>query len=201
MAKVVYGPLGSLGSSGGILGGLITSSLVKGWGEESLFVIGLIIIALTIPCFFYTSKGQAHLTEAKEESPLESIKGIKAFVFLIAGIVLLSQFVINIGNYQFNIYLNDTFTDSVSKTEYLGRIYAAINSFSLVAQVILLPFLLKFVPQFITHLGIPVVYGLTFFFGGLLFGDGMMPMAVTFIIFKGLDYSLFGAAKELLYYA
>jgi AAA family ATP:ADP antiporter len=201
VAKVVYGPLGALGSSGGILGGLITSSLVKGWGEESLFFIGLIIIALTIPCFFYTSKGQAHLTEAKEENPLQSIKGIKAFVFLIAGIVLLSQFVINIGNYQFNIYLNDTFTDSISKTEYLGKIYAVINSFSLVAQVILLPFLLKFVPQFITHLGIPVVYGVTFFFGWLLFGDGMMPMAVTFIIFKGLDYSLFGAAKELLYYA
>lgn len=201
VAKVVYGPLGALGSSGGILGGLITTSLVKELGESTLFFTGLFIIALTIPCFFYTSKGHTHLKESKERSPLRSIRGIKTFVFLIAGMVLLSQFVINIGNYQFNIFLNETFTDSISKTEYLGKIYAAINSFSLLAQILILPFLLRFVPTSITQLCIPLVYGMTFFFGGFLFGDGMMPMAVTFIIFKGLDYSIFGAAKELLYYA
>lgn len=201
VAKVIYGPLGAIGSTGGILGGLVTSTLVKDLGLYVLFFIGVTFIGITSFFFTKTSNQNVHLKESKEKYPLDSIKDIKAFVFLIAGIVLLSQFVINIGNYQFNTFLEQAFKDSISKTEFLGKVYASINSFSLVAQVVLLPFLFRFVPNFFTHLSIPLIYGLVFFVPFAFSGEGLMPMAITFIVFKGLDYSLFGAAKELLYYA
>lgn len=201
VAKIIYGPLGAIGSTGGILGGLVTSAYAKEWGLLALFIMSLLMIGMTVPLFFFTSNRNVHLKDARDESPLKSIQGVKGFVFLIAGIVLLSQFVINIGNYQFNIYLGDFFESSLEKTEFLGKVYASINTFSLVIQVFLMPLLFRFVPHFFTHLSIPIIYGLSFFGASLVIGDFMMPMAVTFIIFKGLDYSLFGAAKELLYYA
>lgn len=201
VAKVIYGPLGAVGSLGGILGGLLTSSFAKEWGLLALFIMSLLMISLTIPLFYITTNRNVHLKDSKERSPLKSISGIKSFVFYIAAIVLLSQFVINIGNYQFNIFLTDAFESSIMKTEFLGKVYASINSCSLVIQILILPLLFRYVPHFFTHLSIPVVYGLSFFGLGIFLGDGMMPMAITFIIFKGLDYSLFGAAKELLYYA
>lgn len=201
VAKVVYGPLGAIGSLGGILGGLVTTALVKDVGVFALYFCGVFLIFSTLIFFRGTSDNNVHLVEAKERSPLQSIAGIKSFVFLVATIVLLSQFVINIGNYQFNVFLGEAFKDSVSKTEFLGKIYASINSFSLVAQVIFLPFLLRYVPHFFTHLSIPIIYGGAFFMPLFFGGDGLMPMAMTFVVFKGLDYSVFGAAKELLYYA
>jgi AAA family ATP:ADP antiporter len=201
VAKIIYGPLGAVGSLGGILGGLLTSSYAKEWGLLALFIMGLLMIGMTIPLFAVTTNRNVHLKDAKEKSPLKSIQGIKTFVFLVAGIVLLSQFVINIGNYQFNIFLSEAFESSIMKTEFLGKIYASINGCSLVIQILLLPLLFRYVPHFFTHLSLPLVYGLSFFGLNLIIGDGLMPMAVTFIIFKGLDYSLFGSAKELLYYA
>lgn len=199
-AKVVYGPLGAIGSLGGIVGAFSVSSFVKLGGEDLFFFLGVALVFLTGLIFFGTSNKEVHLKDSKERSPLNSIQGIKGFVFSVAGIVLLSQFVINIGNYQFNAFLNETFSDSLGKTEFLGKVYGWINTCSLLMQVAVLPVLLKFVPPLLTHIAIPVVYGITFFLGMTL-GVGLMPMAVTFIVFKGLDYSLFGAAKELLYYA
>jgi AAA family ATP:ADP antiporter len=199
-AKVIYGPLGAVGSIGGILGAFSVSAFVQDWGEQNFLYLGVAIIILTGFVFLKTKNKEVHLVESKSHSPLTSIKGIKSFVFSVAAIVILSQFVINIGNYQFNIYLNDAFSDSLGKTQFLGQVYGWINSCSLLIQVLLLPILLKFVPPYLTHLAIPLVYGLSYFVG-MAFGDGLMPMAITFVVFKGLDYSLFGAAKELLYYA
>ncbi len=199
-AKVVYGPLGAIGSLGGILGAFSVSLFVKNLGEDSFFFLGSFLIFLTGLIFWGTNNQHVHLKDSKAKSPLDSISDIKGFVISVAAIVMLSQFVINIGNYQFNAFLNEAFKDTLGKTEFLGKIYGWINTCSLLMQLAVLPVLLKFVPPFLTHFAIPVIYGCAFFLG-MSFGAGLMPMAITFIVFKGLDYSLFGAAKELLYYA
>ena len=58
----------------------------------------------------------------------------------------------------------------------------------------------KYVKPFYTHLSIPLMYGASFLFS-LIMGGSLIPITVTFVIFKGVDYSLFGSAKELLYFA
>lgn len=201
LAKLVYGPLGALGSMGGILGAFLTSALVKSLGESTLLLSGTAIILLTNIFFWFTSEVAIKKDNKGEKpNPIASTKGARMFIFLIAMLVLLSQFIINIGNYQFNIQLGDLFTSSVSKTEYLGKVYGTINLVSLLIQVLILPVLFRYVKPFYTHLSIPLVYGVAFLIS-LLMGGSLIPLSITFIVFKGVDYSLFGAAKELLYFA
>ncbi|MCR9202948.1 MAG: hypothetical protein NXH75_00080 [Halobacteriovoraceae bacterium] len=204
MAKLVYGPLGALGSMGGIIGAFLTSGLVKSVGESVLLLSGIAIVLMTNLFFWFTSevpikrnpKGQ----QEKKPSPIASTKGARVFIFLVAMLVLLSQFIINIGNYQFNIQLGDLFATSVSKTEYLGKVYGTINIVSLLIQITILPILFRYVKPIYTHLSIPLVYGAAFLFSLMMEGS-LIPLTITFVVFKGVDYSLFGAAKELLYFA
>ena len=204
MAKLVYGPLGALGSLGGIIGAFLTSAVVKSVGEEILLLSGIVIVLLTNLFFWFTSEVEVKKNEKgekeKKPNPIASTKGARVFIFLIAMLVLLSQFIINIGNYQFNIQLADLFSSSIEKTEYLGKVYGTINLVSLVIQITILPILFRYVKPFYTHLSIPLVYGAAFLFS-LLMGGSLIPLTITFVVFKGIDYSLFGAAKELLYFA
>lgn len=202
LAKIVYGPLGALGSTGGILGAFLTSALVKDVGEGALFLSGVFIIFLSNLFFWFTDEVpvKKSVGHEKKPNPIASTKGARVYILLIAALVMLSQFIINIGNYQFNIQLNEIFADSVSKTEYLGKVYGTINTLSLIIQVSILPILFRYVKPFYTHLSIPMVFGVSFLFSFLM-GGSLLPITMTFIVFKGVDYSLFGAAKELLYFA
>jgi len=202
VAKVVYGPLGALGSLGGIIGAFLTSFLVKTVGIQTLFLVGISFIFISNFFFWPTSEVPSKLQSRNKEkiNPIESTKGARPFILLIAALVLLGQFIINIGNYQFNVQLADIFASSVDKTEYLGKVYGSINTLSLFIQITLVPFLFKYVKPFYTHLSIPLMYGASFLFS-LIMGGSLIPITVTFVIFKGVDYSLFGSAKELLYFA
>lgn len=124
---------------------------------------------------------------------------------LMAIIVASSQFVINIGNYQFNIFLENHFStvaDKQLQTSFLGQVYGWINVLSLVIQVFLIPLILRYVSHRWTHIAIPVIYGFLAFFS-LMGGAGVLgiaPAVLAFVSYKGLDYSIFSAAKELLYF-
>ena len=58
-----------------------------------------------------------------------------------------------------------------------------------------MPFIFKFFSPILVHFVIPIIMGVLF----LTFGQ-WGAMGVTFIMMKGLDYSLFSGAKELLYF-
>ena len=78
--------------------------------------------------------------------------------------------------------------------------YATVNGVTLFVQIFIIPILFKFVRNSRIHFGIPLVYLVTAFIGFFLYGTFLMPLAAVFVIFKGLDYSIFSAAKEILYF-
>jgi ATP:ADP antiporter, AAA family len=199
LAKIIYGPLGAVGSLGGVLGGLLTSSLTKSYSIEAIFYLGLLFVFLSGLLFFFLSGNKGFLSEKNNQRPLQSLTKIKKYVVLIAAIVMLSQFCINLMNFKFNLLFTELFTDPLSKTNFLGKLYSAINGLSLVVQLLVIPIAFKFFKLLTVHRSMPLLYLLGLVFSFFL-GTGILPVAGCFLFMKGLDYSLFAAAKELLYF-
>ncbi len=194
-AKLVYGPLGALGSLGGVFGGLITSSTIKSFGVYGAAGLGMGILTATLLIFSFTQKQYLQL---KESSPISSLGDRRSYVAYICGLIILSQFVINLANYKFNLGL-EVFNDANAKGAYLGNIYSAINVVSLVVQILLIPIVLKYLKVSTVHILIPVVFGFLIVLD-LFQYLGLLGTAILFVGFKGLDYSIFSAAKEMLYF-
>jgi len=204
VAKIVYGPLGAIGSIGGILGGIATSKLVSLVGMDSLVSIGAVIVFLSSVIFYFTNSNNEKTAPVKksnsQKSVLKSIGNVKFYVLTIASIVMMSQFSINLLNYKLNIYVASEIISKKSQTEYFGMLYSLVNASSLVLQIFVIPFLFKYVKLSKTHALIPVSYIAIFWGGQLILAGNLLPVAVAFVCYKGCDYSLFNAAKELLYF-
>ncbi|MFG1493460.1 Npt1/Npt2 family nucleotide transporter [Halobacteriovorax sp. ZH4_bin.1] len=195
VAKLVYGPLGALGSLGGIFGGLLTTKLMKGMGVYYAASCGLLILALVIVIFSFTQK---QFLALKEKSPISSLADKKLYVFFICGLIILSQVVINLANYKFNLGL-EVFKDANEKGAYLGNIYSSINAISLIVQIIIIPIAFKYFKVSSVHIFIPFVFFILIILDRMEY-LGLLGTAILFVGFKGLDYSIFSAAKEMLYF-
>ena len=199
--KRLYGPLGGAGSIGGIIGGQLTSSLAKSYGTNVVFYSSLIIIILTVLVFYQTKNAKLVADKKKiNQTPLKSIQGVKKYVFLIASIVALTQFVIFIADLQFNIVFEKVVESKDARTAYLGDIYKYINIVTLFLQFVLLPYLLMRVRIKSLFFFVPLLY-LSLIFGGLSMGAGtLFVVAGVFISMKATDYSIFAVAKEVMYH-
>ena len=198
--KQLIGPMGAAGSVGGILGGQVTSKLAKNIGTDPVFYFALMAILVTVILFYFTRHTKIKgLEPNKSITPLKAVRGVKKYVFLIATIVSISQFVIFVADLQFNVVFEQIVQEKDARTAYLGNFYSMINIVSLVLQFIILPLLLmKFSTRSI-FLAIPVLY-IFLIATGLGAGIGtLFIVASVFIAMKGMDYSVFGAVKEVMY--
>ncbi len=203
LAKIVYGPLGALASLGGVFGGQLTSYFSKNWSMESIIILGSSLISITGISFFYSrheGSVKEKILNEKNESPLQSILGVRKYVFGIALIVLLSQFCINLANFKFNVLFSEIVPDKMEKTGYLGQLYSIISIVSLGIQFFIIPILFNTVKNKTIHFAVPIIYLVSACGGFLLGGHFLLPVAATFVLYKGMDYSLFSAAKEMLYF-
>lgn len=199
--KLIVGPVGAVGSIGGILGGLLTSYISKGWGTEVVAWFSLLFVILPAILFLYTPNLRTPEDQKKNISPMASLesKDTKSYVFHIALIVMFSQFIINIADFKFNISFEETISLSSDRTAYLGAIYTWTNFLTFILQFICLPLVLPRISERSLHLFIPISY-LVCTMGLLLTtGNFLLPIAAFYTYLKASDYSLFSGGKELLY--
>jgi len=205
IAKLLYGPMGAMGSLGGVLGGLATSYLTKSISTEWILIIGSQFILISGFLFWFTDRSKCLSKVSREENvakttPLTSLRGVRKYALLIAAIVALSQFCINLANFQFNVLFAEIVPDKLEKTRLLGQLYTAINGVGLGVQLILVPLLLRFLSIRTIHFIVPGIYLLVTIFGFGLGGSAFFAVGMAFVFFKGIDYSLFSVGKELLYF-
>lgn len=198
--KLLLGPVGAAGSVGGILGGVLTTYLSKGPGPEWVMWIGVVCISLPGFVFLFT-RAVLGKQEEKKASPLRSLdsSGIRKYVFYVALIVLLTQFVINIADFMFHIEFEKSISSSSDRTGYLGQLYSLTNLLTLIFQVVLLPIVLPRVSERNFHLFIPISYLISIALMLSGSGIGLFPIAALFVYLKAADYSLFSSGKEVLY--
>jgi AAA family ATP:ADP antiporter len=202
--KRLYGPLGAAGSIGGVVGGQMTSHLAKNYGTSTVFFFSLSLIFFAVICFYQTRNAQIlDKKQEKEESkkePLKSVKGIGKYVALIASIVALSQLIIFVADLQFNVIFEQVVKTKDARTAYLGEIFSYTNMGTLLFQLLVIPYALVRVPIKYIFYFIPILY-LILILGGLGLGAGSLyVVAGVFILMKAIDYSLFSAAKEVMYH-
>lgn len=199
--KRLYGIIGGLGSLGGVIGGIITVYVVKSFGPTALMYLSIVIIFINGFLFLKTKKIIFVENIDKKLTPLSSIKNIKMYVFLVASVVALSQFVINIADLQFNILFDKAVIGVVEKTAYQGKIHTWINFVALILQLVLIPYFFVRVSNRVVQYSIPIFYLILTVAGLGIGGAYLLPVALSFIFLKATDYSVFAVSKEILYHA
>lgn len=199
--KRYIGPIGAVGSLGGILGGQLTSFMAKNLGTEYVFFMSFTFISLSGVCFYRTKTVSiSGLNINKSITPIQAVRGIKKYVLLIGVVVALSQFVIYLADLQFNFVFEKMIVQKDQRSAYLGDFYTMINIVSLVMQFIVLPFLLLRISLKGLFIFVPTLYFILVLAGA---GYGAMSLIVissVFISMKGVDYSVFSAAKDIMYH-
>lgn len=197
--KLLVGPVGAVGSLGGVLGGLLTTYFSSRGGTLLVLNMGIALVVLPIFFFHFTTKLKAGTQEKK--SPVASLDtpDLRKYVFYICGMVALAQFIINIADFKFNLAFELAVPTKDLRTAYLGNIYAWTNGLTFVFQFLILPIVLLRVTEKNLHLFIPISYLLCVL--ALMLGSqiGLLPIAMLYIYFKAADYSFFSAGKEILY--
>ncbi len=204
LAKLFYGLVGAIGSIGGILGGLLVHSLTYSISTEQIILFSAIPLLLSAVVFSLiavdgaSSRIKQNSREVKS-SPLQAIREVKHYVLFLVILLALTQVVISLANFKLNIILDQLVPNKDEKTRFLSMLYSWVNVVSLLIQIFVLPYLLTLVSIRKIHLFIPMLYGVAILLGFYLISS-LIAVASVFIVLKGSDYSLFNAAKELLYF-
>lgn len=209
-AKLFYGPLGAISSLGGVLGGGLTSWLTRiasdlGDTGAPLFICMVGVSIMSLSCFsFWGPHVQKTIVlnpdGSKRPTPFQSISEVRPYVIAFVLLIVLTQFVINLANFKFNLQFEQFVLGKIEKTRFLGLLYSSVNFVSLSIQVLLVPVVLRIFKLSSIHYAIPFFYLFLFIITFAGSSAGLMPIAIFFVFYKGIDYSIFSAAKEMLYF-
>jgi AAA family ATP:ADP antiporter len=111
-------------------------------------------------------------------------------------LIVFTQLVVNLVDFQFNSVIETFYPETDARTAVIGQVYAAINLGSLVLQLGA-GLVLSLLGVSRSLLAIPLIVGSTLVVFVLM--PGFAAIAVAKVASKAFDYSIFRAAKELLY--
>jgi ATP:ADP antiporter, AAA family len=207
-AKLIYGPLGAIGSFGGVLGAELLKQTTNTFGVDGLVLLGSGLILFSVLFFNLCDDSKFSRNEEtknqdltnEKNDPLRSVKGIWKYIALIMMVVGLTQFLVVIAETQLDILLSKNLLDNNNLNILYGSIYQKINIGSTIYGIVLVPFLLTRFNLKIIHFGIIFLYLFLILIGLGIGAHSSFLVSFAFIGIKATDYSLFNAAKELLYF-
>ncbi len=145
----LFGVIAAGGSTGGIIGGLITSQLVDLVGTINLLLISLFFLLLCIFAVFKIRKFALD-SEVNKEAPLggSAIEGMKLmfnskFLQHVALLTVISVVIGGIFYYLQADFVKQFFPERNERTAVFAYINVATNSMTLIFQLLLIPFLLQ----------------------------------------------------------
>jgi AAA family ATP:ADP antiporter len=200
MAKRIYGLFCVVGSLGGMAGNLLVGPLASLVGTaQGLWVV--------VPLLLASGGGCALLSRAfpdarsAPKTPASMLQGFAVLrhsrvLWLLMALIATSQVVITLIDYQMNLVLEAHYPETDARTAVIGQIYAAIDLGSLGLQLATST-VLRVVGVGAVLMLIPGVLGAAI--GAYAAVPRFAVMAATKVASKTLDYSLFRAAKEILY--
>lgn len=115
----------------------------------------------------------------------------------LALLIALTQMVSAVLDLQLSRQVEVAIAGTDERTRWFGGFYAQLNLWSAVFQFALAPLLLRWVSLRFVHAGIPLVHGVTCVLA--LVRPSLLTAGLAYLTFKSIDYSLFRAAKELIY--
>lgn len=201
--KVFNGPVAGLGALGSLTGGWLLGRYAVGYGTE-VFVLLSALLILPAVWLFWVGYGAAGEPKPSPEEAggkkghlhLGILRENRTVLF-IAFIIFSAQVVATALDFRFTQLVQDYMPLKDARTAYLGNFWMQVNIFSFSMQFLATPLLLRYIPRRGILTAIPAVHIVTCAL--LLLYPSLWLGATAFLLFKGMDYSIFRASKETLY--
>ena len=201
-AKRYNGLILCISSLGAVCGGLFLHRFSKDIGTYTL------LYATSISCIiaaFVSNYCYSQVPEIKEKKKKKNSKNPFALnlfkehkiLKVILVMIIASQVYCTVINLNFQGHLQEEYPNIDDQTAISGLCFATLNVVSIFFQLVLSPFLLRRLPLTYIHIGIPSVHLLAVIVSFIY--PGLWSAVLCLMLFKSLDYSLFRAAKEILY--
>ncbi len=201
-ARRANGPITGIAGLGGAVGGWLVANLAQGAGTEMMVLFSAILLlpAALLADLTYRFFGEP------EQSPKDSSKGHLALslfkenpvLISLISVVLSSQIIGAVLDFKFQSLLSIQFAGRLDEeTAFQGWFWGTLNSLVLILQFVVTPLLLNFVNIRFVHLMMPLVH--LFAIVMAIVEPSVFTVGLAFFLFKAFDYSVFRAAKELLY--
>ncbi len=191
-------------TAGSVLGGLLTGLLSEGIGSELVVVCAAVLTAVAV-----IISQQAFRLAGPERTAADAHPDRLADYFAwdvlrrdptlgrIALMVIAGQSLSVLFDIAFHRSLQTAMPLQDPRTSFLGFFWGGVNAVSFVVQLGLCPWLLRRFPLRAIHAVIPLIYAAAALSGFFL---PLLPvLAAAYFLSKTLDYSVFRAAKEVLY--
>ncbi|MCY4532594.1 MAG: Npt1/Npt2 family nucleotide transporter [Gammaproteobacteria bacterium] len=203
-AKKVNGPITGIAGLGGVVGGSVGSLIVGPLGTEAMVLAAalMLIPAAIVSNLTYRLHGEPEAPDTSDESishhmGWQMFRSNPTLVCLLA-IVLSSQVIAAVLDFKFNELLSVEFAGATDmETAFQLRFWGFLNLASIGLQFVIAPLLLSFIALRLVHLMLPLIH-----FSAIIFAiiePSVFSVGLAFFLFKAFDYSIFRAAKEILY--
>jgi ATP:ADP antiporter, AAA family len=189
---------------GSVLGGVLTGMLSERLGSERI-----VLWAAALTAAAALVGGRAFRRAAQERTAVDRQPGSLADHFAwdllradptlgrLALMIVAAQSISVLFDIAFHRSLQLAIPLQDPRTAFLGFFWGGVNAAAFVLQIGLCPWLLRRVPIRRIHAAIPLLYGAAAL-GGAFFP--LLPvLGAAFFLSKTVDYSVFRAAKEVLY--
>ena len=199
-ARRLNGPICGMAGIGAVLGGLFLGKWSQSMGTLHTLLWAAAATLLTLPFLQVLFARFGAPSEGKKKQgghlALHLFRRERVLLLLIA-LIASTQVASTILEIAFKSALQDYLPDPDKQNAFSGNYYALINGAAMLFQFVLAPLLLSLFPGRVIHLLVPILnLGAL---GYMLIAPPLWGSAVAYGTFKTLDYSLFRAAKELLY--
>lgn len=201
-AKKVNGPITGVAGIGGAVGGLLLAAVAPIYGTEATI---LFAAAALIPALLLSNQAYRWFGEPEPPPPSEQHGNLALSLFKenprlasLMAVVLASQVVAAVLDFKFQSLLSVEFAGRPDEeTAFQGNFWGMLNSSVLVLQFIVAPLLLSFISLRLVHLLMPLIHICVISWA--IMEPSVVSVGAAFFLFKAFDYSIFRAAKEVLY--
>jgi AAA family ATP:ADP antiporter len=201
--KIFNGPVAGFGAMGSLIGGWFVSRYVISLKTEIYILFSALALIPALILFYFAYKDTGEPKPSYEEEGgkkghlhLSILKENKTVLF-IAIIIFSTQVVSTLFDVNFTYYVKQSLSDADMRTSYLGDFWMKVNIFSFTMQFLFTPILLGKIKIKYILLFIPIVHIASSVF--IFIRPELLTASIAFLLFKGMDYSIFRAAKETLY--
>ncbi|MBI4669125.1 MAG: hypothetical protein HY747_08050 [Elusimicrobia bacterium] len=201
--RIFNGPVAGLAAVGSFTSGLAIGKFAGALGTESFILLSALYFlpAMAFAWLAYAKAGEPKPGAAEAGGRLGHLRlsliRDNRTVFFIALVIFATQVVATALDLRFSLLVQEVFPQKDLRTAYLGGFWMKVNALSFSMQFLLAPVLLRSLPLRSVLVGIPALHIISC---GLLLLKPQIAFASTaFLLFKGLDYSIFRASKETLY--
>jgi ATP:ADP antiporter, AAA family len=200
-AKSTYGLFCASGALGGLVGNFGGGELAELYGSSTIIwiTVGLLVfIAFTSAPLASGLHSKKDRQKNEATSLLEGFKVIKksSYLLWLLALIAVTQIVINFVDYEYNRFLELSYPDTDLRTSISSKVYAVIDAGSLALQLLTV-FILRILGIPLTLLAVPAILGISVV--SFLIAPSFAVVSVTKVTSKVMDYSIFRAAKEILY--